>query len=163
MIFFDLLWNQCRLECLPVISDGAEPRGPLASFDLTETWIDHPYRDGVALIGDAVGASDPVWGQGLSLTARDVRVLTEHLIGSNDWDSAGHAYADTHDEYFGRSVKVGGWLFDLFFARGGEAERLRASALATLAAEPERIPDHNLSGPDLPCDDSVRRRLFGEA
>jgi 2-polyprenyl-6-methoxyphenol hydroxylase-like FAD-dependent oxidoreductase len=49
--------------------DGAEPRGPLPSFDLTETWVNHPYRDGVALIGDAAGASDPVWGQGLSLTA----------------------------------------------------------------------------------------------
>jgi menaquinone-9 beta-reductase len=142
--------------------EGAEPRGPLASFDLTETWVNHPYRDSVALIGDAAGASDPVWGQGLSLTARDVRVLTEHLIGSNDWDAAGHSYADAHDEYFGRSVKVGGWLFDLFFARGDEADALRARAMPLLAAEPERMPDHNLTGPDLPCDDIVRRRLFGE-
>jgi 2-polyprenyl-6-methoxyphenol hydroxylase-like FAD-dependent oxidoreductase len=86
-----------------------EPHGPLASFDMTETWVEHPYRDGVALIGEAAGASDPTWGQGLSLTARDVRVLAEHLISSNDWEVAGHAYADAHDEYFGRSVKVGGW------------------------------------------------------
>jgi hypothetical protein len=28
--------------------------------------------------------------------------------------------------------------------------------------EPERFPDHTFSGPDLPSDDSVRRRFFGE-
>jgi 2-polyprenyl-6-methoxyphenol hydroxylase-like FAD-dependent oxidoreductase len=141
---------------------NAEACGPLASFDLTETWVEHRYREGVALIGDAASASDPTWGQGLSLTARDVRVLTQHLIASNDWDAAGHAYAEAHDEYFSRSVKVGGWFFDLFFAQGPEADKLRARAMPLLAAEPERIPDHNLSGPDLPCDDMVRRRFFGE-
>src|SRR5215469_11823253 len=125
---------------------NAEARGPLASFDLTETWVEHPYREGVALIGDAAGASDPTWGQGMSLTARDVRVLAQHLIGSNDWDAAGHAYASAHDEYFDRSVKVGDWLFDLFFAQGPEADELRARAMPLLAAEPERFPDHNLSG-----------------
>jgi len=142
--------------------EGAEPHGPLASFDMTETWVDHPYRDGVALIGDAAGSSDPTWGQGLSLTARDVRVLSKNLLDSDDWEVAGHAYAEAHDEYFGRSVKVGGWLFDLFLSQGSEADRLRARAMPLLAAEPDRIPDHNMSGPDLPCDDSVRRRLFGE-
>jgi flavin-dependent dehydrogenase len=38
---------------------GARPAGPLASFDMTETWVDHPYRNGFVLIGDAAGASDP--------------------------------------------------------------------------------------------------------
>ncbi|MBV8359583.1 MAG: FAD-dependent monooxygenase [Deltaproteobacteria bacterium] len=142
--------------------ENAEAHGPLASFDLTETWVEHPYQDGVALIGDAAGASDPTWGQGLSLTARDVRVLAQQLTGSNDWDAAGHAYAEAHDEYFGRSVKVGGWFFDLFFAQGPEADKSRARAMPLLAAEPERIPDHNFSGPDLPCDDAIRRRFFGE-
>jgi hypothetical protein len=31
-----------------------------------------------------------------------------------------------------------------------------------LVAEPERVPDHTVSGPDLPCDESVRNRFFGE-
>jgi hypothetical protein len=44
-----------------------------------------------------------------------------------------------------------------------EADALRARALPLIAAEPDRVPAHNLSGPDLPCDDSVRRRLFGES
>jgi 2-polyprenyl-6-methoxyphenol hydroxylase-like FAD-dependent oxidoreductase len=142
--------------------ENAEPKGPLASFDMTETWVEHPYREGVALIGDAAGSSDPTWGQGLSLTARDVRVLANNLADSKDWQVAGHAYADAHDEYFGRSIKVGGWLSDLFFAQSAKADALRARALPLIAAEPDRVPAHNLSGPDLPCDDSVRQRLFGE-
>ena len=44
---------------------GARAVGPLASFDMTETWVDHPYRDGVVLVGDAAGASDPLWEKGL--------------------------------------------------------------------------------------------------
>jgi 2-polyprenyl-6-methoxyphenol hydroxylase-like FAD-dependent oxidoreductase len=51
---------------------------------MTETWVDHPYRDGLVLVGDAAAASDPTWGQGLSLTSRDVRVLAEKLLSAND-------------------------------------------------------------------------------
>jgi 2-polyprenyl-6-methoxyphenol hydroxylase-like FAD-dependent oxidoreductase len=46
--------------------------GPLASFNASDSWIDHPYAAGVALIGDAAASSDPSWGQGLGLTLRDV-------------------------------------------------------------------------------------------
>jgi 2-polyprenyl-6-methoxyphenol hydroxylase-like FAD-dependent oxidoreductase len=102
---------------------GARAIGPLATFDLTETWVDHPYRPGLALIGDAAGASNPLWGQGLSLTARDARVLAEHLIASPDWDAAGHAYARDHDRYFNSLVTTECWMFDLFFDLGPEAER----------------------------------------
>jgi flavin-dependent dehydrogenase len=42
---------------------GARLREPLASFDMTETWVEHPYRDGLALIGDAAGSTDPSWGR----------------------------------------------------------------------------------------------------
>jgi menaquinone-9 beta-reductase len=38
--------------------------GPLATFDGTDNWVNHPYRAGVALIGDAAGSSDPSYGQG---------------------------------------------------------------------------------------------------
>ena len=45
---------------------GAIQAGPLASFDSATTWVEHPYRDHVVLIGDAAAATDPIWGQGLS-------------------------------------------------------------------------------------------------
>src|SRR2546422_4603220 len=45
---------------------GVKAVGPLATFDGTDTWVEHPYRDGVVLVGDAAAASDPSYGQGLS-------------------------------------------------------------------------------------------------
>ncbi len=141
---------------------GAQPAGPLASFDMTETWVDHPYRDGVALIGDAAGATDPTWGQGLSMTMRDVRVLAENLLTNGDWNSAGHSYAQEHDRYFTSALTVEDWLFTVFFDQSPAAQMVRSRALALIGAEPNRMPDHGLSGPDLPCDESVRKRFFGE-
>jgi 2-polyprenyl-6-methoxyphenol hydroxylase-like FAD-dependent oxidoreductase len=79
---------------------GVRAIGPLATFDGAATWVEHPYQDGVVLLGDAAGASDPTWGQGLSLTLRDVRVLRDYLLRHEDWETAGHAYAGEHDRYF---------------------------------------------------------------
>ena len=141
---------------------GARPVAPLASFDMTEHWVDHPYRDGIALIGDAAGATDPTWGQGLSMTARDARVLAEQLLGSDDWDAAGHAYARARDKYFQVCLTVEDWEFDFFFAQGAEADARRARAFPLIAEQPDRFPDHGAGGPDLACDDNVRRRFFGE-
>jgi 2-polyprenyl-6-methoxyphenol hydroxylase-like FAD-dependent oxidoreductase len=145
---------------------GVRAMGPLASFDMTETWVDtwvdNPYRHGLALIGDAAASTDPTWGQGLSLTLRDARVLAEKLIASQDWDAAGQAYAREHDHYLNSALKVQDWLFDILFELGPDADARRARALPLLAREPDRMPDHNFSGPDLPSDDSVRRRFFAE-
>lgn len=141
---------------------GARSIGPLASFDMTESWVEHPYRGGFALLGDAAGSSDPTWGQGLSLTMRDVRVLSENLLGTDDWDRVGHEYAEARGHYFKTVTTVAGWSFDLFFARGAEADIRRERALPRIMSEPDRVPDHVFGGPDLPCDDQVRRRFFGE-
>jgi hypothetical protein len=37
------------------------------------------------------------------------------------------------------------------------------TALPLIMADPTRIPDHIMSGPELPIDDSVRARFFGAA
>jgi len=44
--------------------EPATPSGLLATFKATESWIDHPYQDGIALLGDAAAISDPTFGQG---------------------------------------------------------------------------------------------------
>jgi 2-polyprenyl-6-methoxyphenol hydroxylase-like FAD-dependent oxidoreductase len=124
--------------------------------------VEHPYRDGVALMGDAAGATDPTWGQGLSVTSRDARVLSEHLLGTKNWDEAGHGYATARDKYFKASVTVGDWMFEFFFGQGPEADVRRLRAFQLIMQEPERFPDHIFGGPDLASDDSVRRRFFGE-
>jgi 2-polyprenyl-6-methoxyphenol hydroxylase-like FAD-dependent oxidoreductase len=141
---------------------GVKVAGPLATFDGADTWVDHPYKEGVVLIGDAAAASDPSWGQGLSLTLRDARVLRDQLLTHTDWDAAGHAYAMEHDRHYGVIHRVDNWLTQMFFAIGPEAEACRARALPLIAQDETRAPDHGSSGPDLPADETVRRRFFGE-
>jgi 2-polyprenyl-6-methoxyphenol hydroxylase-like FAD-dependent oxidoreductase len=141
---------------------SAETIGPLASFDAADRWVDHPYRAGVVLIGDAAAASDPCFGCGLSLTLRDVRVLRDRLLAAADWDAAAHAYADEHDRYYGALRAILRWMRELYFERGPEADARRARALPRLAREPERAPDLRGAGPDAPSDEVARRRFFGE-
>ena len=52
--------------------DGVQAIGPLATSEGGNTWVPHPYKDGIALIGDAAASSDPAWGEGMSLTLSDV-------------------------------------------------------------------------------------------
>lgn len=57
---------------------------------------------------------------------------------------------------------VNNYQTEIFFAAGVEAEARRMRALPLIAQEPTRRLDHNWSGPDLPLDEMVRRRFFGE-
>ena len=140
----------------------AKAIGPLATFSGADVWVDHPYCESVALIGDAAATSDPAWGQGMSLTLRDVRALRDALIGNDDWDKAGNTYATEHDRYYRVVHTWEDWLTSFFYDRGQEADARRARAMPQLAEDPTRIPDYMLSGPELPIDDSVRRRFFAE-
>lgn len=141
----------------------ARQAGPLATFSCAHTRVDHPYRDGVALLGDSATSSDPTHGQGLSLTLRDARVLRDHLMLSGDWDAAGHAYADEHDGYAGRLHTFNRWFTEMYLATGPDADACRARAMPLIAEDPSRQPDSIFAGPDLPADETVRRRFFGEA
>jgi len=141
---------------------GAKAAGPLASFVTADHWVDHPYRDGVVLIGDAASSSDPSWGQGLSITMRDVRVLRDCLLADSNWDAACHAYADGHDHHFGVIHTSENWNREMWLDRGPAADAHRARALPLIAQDQSRVPDHFFGGPDLPADESVRRRFFGE-
>ena len=142
--------------------EGARCIGPLASFDASESWVEHPYADGVALIGDASATTDPTFGQGLNLTLRDVRVLRDELLKNSDWEAAGHRYAEAHGRYFHPCRTVEGWLRTLFQDPSPESASLRQKAMPLIGQDPSRVPDHLFSGPDLLADDGVRARLFGE-
>ncbi|HET8964651.1 MAG TPA: FAD-dependent monooxygenase, partial [Candidatus Acidoferrum sp.] len=150
---------------VPVLADAyakVESIGPLASFDVSESWVRDPYHNGVALLGDAAGTSDPSFGQGMGTALRDVRVLRDALLTHTSWDDAGSAYAREHDTYFQNCHKVCGWLRTLFQDPCAEAAALRQRAMPRIAEDVTRVPDHLFSGPDLPADESVRARLFGE-
>lgn len=157
---FRELFAQAAGKCIPFTDVKAA--GPLASFECADTWVDHPYRDGVALVGDAAASSDPCWGQGLALSFHDVRMLAEELIATPEWDAAAHRYAERHDHDYGIVRRVTGWFHEMFQGRGPEAEARRAIALPLIAQDPSRAPDTLFSGPECPLDASAEARFFGE-
>lgn len=61
------------------------PIGPCATFPMNDAWTDTPVVPGGAVIGDAAGWSNPVTAQGLSITLRDARVLSEPLLDNVSW------------------------------------------------------------------------------
>lgn len=140
----------------------AKPAGPLASFECADVWVEHPYRDGVAMAGDAAASNDPSWGQGLALAFRDARVLSDELLAGADWDAAAHRYAQRHDADYGAVRKVSGWFYDVFQRLSPEADARRARALPLIAQDPTRVPDVLFSGPEFQLNASSRARFFGE-
>jgi 2-polyprenyl-6-methoxyphenol hydroxylase-like FAD-dependent oxidoreductase len=158
--FIDMVGSVSRR---PDALRGARPAGPLATFEGTESWVAHPYRDGVALLGDAAATSDPSWGQGLGITLRTVRELRDQLVANDDWDAAGHRYAENVDRFFGKLLEVEDWFSHLFYDRGQEAGERRGRALESWTREPERANDLFMSGPDaVDVSEASRRRFFGE-
>jgi hypothetical protein len=61
--FSDFIESCQRAGANPVWYDGATAAGPLASFDGADTDTSHPYRNRVALVGDAAATSDPTWAR----------------------------------------------------------------------------------------------------
>ncbi|HLZ92464.1 MAG TPA: NAD(P)/FAD-dependent oxidoreductase [Candidatus Acidoferrum sp.] len=153
-------FNRAAGNAIPL--GGAQQAGPLASFECVDVWVDRPYRDGVALLGDAAASNDPSWGQGLALALRDARVLSDELLANPDWVVAGERYAARHDQHYGTIRTVSGWFYDVFQRLGPEAEARRARALPLIAQDPTRVPDMLYSGPDLPVAANARARFFGE-
>lgn len=143
--------------------NGSRAAGPLATFNGADNWVDHPFSNGIALIGDAAATSDPIYGQGMALTLRDVRVLRDVLQADDDWDKAAQAYASEHDRYYGVIHTCEDWLTEFFYETSGEAKARRDKALPLINDDPTRIPDHIFSGPDLPIDEGMKARFFGEA
>ena len=65
------------------IANGT-PAGPLFSYFNNDSWTDEPFADGCVLIGDAAGWNDPINGLGLSITYRDVRIVSDILKDTPD-------------------------------------------------------------------------------
>ncbi len=141
--------------------EGAKQAGPLATFEGVEDFVDHPYKDGIALVGDAASTSDQTWGQGQPLTLRDARGLRDELLATEDWDHAGHAYADKHDTYFSAIREADDWLTTVLMDPGEEATAIRMRVFPLLMTNPGIIPDTGFSGPDRsPVTEEQRQALI---
>ena len=126
---------------------NARMAGPMASFASGDAWVDHPFHDGIVLLGDAASTCDPSFGQGLALTLRSARLLRDHLLETDDWIAAGHAYASAQHAAFDTIHTLEGWYRQLFLETGTTADACRARALPHIAADPTRIPDLLGMGP----------------
>jgi hypothetical protein len=98
----------------------------------------------------------------MATALRSVRVLSDGLLRNSDWDQVGNEYALEHERYFQNTHRVCCWMRTLMQDPSRESAALRQKAMPRIAEDLTRVPDHVLSGPDLPTDESVRARFFGE-
>jgi 2-polyprenyl-6-methoxyphenol hydroxylase-like FAD-dependent oxidoreductase len=159
-----------RLKCLPYADAiaNATPAGPCHSYPNQDAWTDTPYTQGAVLIGDAAGYNDPIIGQGLSITYRDVRIVRDILLGNDDWsDPAIFApYAEERRERMRRlrfAAKVQSRVENEF---GPEGEAARKRAYANRAADPTLMLPAlaTMVGPDavpaVAFEDALLEKLF---
>ena len=144
--------------------ENAKQAGPVATFEGVDSWVEHPYKNGIALVGDAAQTSDQTWGQGLSITFRDARLLRDALLANDDWDAAGNAYAEAANWSYQHIRKLEGWQTLLMMDQSPEANEARMKVLPRLATDASILPDTHFCGPELaPADDNAYRKLFGES
>jgi 2-polyprenyl-6-methoxyphenol hydroxylase-like FAD-dependent oxidoreductase len=103
----------------------ATPAGPLFSYFNNDSWTDVPFAEGIVLVGDAAGWNDPISGLGLSITYRDVRIVSEILKAGSDWSRTAFAtYAEERAERM-RRLRFAAMLQAGLDMEFGEAARER--------------------------------------
>jgi hypothetical protein len=152
----------CRGTAVPQEWFRGNVVGPLAEFEGADHWAPSPARRGLALVGDAAGATDPSWGCGLSKTLVDVDTLSEELTATSDWDAAAARYAARHDDYFGKLHDILSWMTTLIWSGGPEADARRARVFPRMQQDPSGFPDPAGQGPFGPCDERARSLVLGE-
>lgn len=159
-----------ELETMPY-SDAivnSTPAGPCNSYPNQDAWTEKPYAQGGVLIGDAAGYNDPIIGQGLSITYRDVRIVRDILLANDEWSEPEifAPYAEERAERLRRlrfSAKMQSIYHNEF---GEEALERRKRAAARRATDPTlALPlIATLIGPDkIPAplfEDSTLEKLF---
>ncbi len=128
-----------RLRCVPGSEHlaGARPAGPCPSYANFDTWTDEPFTPGLVLVGDAAGYNDPITGQGLSITLRDVRIVRDLLLANADW-SAGvfKPYAEERADRMRRLRLSAALVARLFAEFDPDAQARRRRAFERLAQNP---------------------------
>ena len=104
---------------------GGTPSGPCNSYGNEDTWIDEPYVPGVVLIGDAAGHNDPIIGQGLSISYRDVRIVRDLMLENRNWTpEIFRPYAEERRERM-RRLRLTASVFSILGAEFGDRARAR--------------------------------------
>ena len=148
---------------------AGEPAGPLFSYFNADSWTDAPFAPGVVLVGDAAGWNDPIIGLGLSITYRDVRLVSDLLLGAEDWRMLSFApYAEERAERM-RRLRFAAKLQATIDMEFGEAAQARRRSLFERSATDPSLKAHSfavMAGPEtLPPEiftDAHRARVLGE-
>jgi len=150
---------------------GATPAGPCAAYPMEDSWTDTVAVDGVVLMGDAAGFSDPMIGEGLSIAMRDARLVRDVLLGSNDWSPASFTpYVEERAERMRRLRECATVFTDVHIPLGPDGIAVRRRRLemfggadpevfmlaAAMICGPEQAPPQCFEPP-------VRERLLGAA
>lgn len=161
-----------RMNCAPDNKYLAEakPAGPLLSYFNNDAWTDLPFAEGAVLVGDAAGWNDPINGLGLSITYRDVRIVSDLLKESDDWSPAlFQPYAEERYERL-RRLRFAGQLQAALDAEFGEEARERRRSYHERSAADPSIGSHAfaiMAGPEtLPPEmftEEHRARVLGIA
>lgn len=148
----------------------AVPAGPCRTFDAGDSWTERPCTDGVVLIGDAGGHSNPLIGQGLAMALRDAAEVADILLGGGVWEPAAFArYGSERAERLHRNRVVSQLYAATEVSFGAPARALRRDVRERLRADPSLyaavLPI--FTGPDtLPVHartEQFRRRYLGIA
>lgn len=131
---------------------GGTPAGPILSFHNNDTWTDQPFVPGAVLVGGAAGWNDPINGLGLSITYRDVRIVSDILKNTASGQAPDfRPYAEERAERMRRLRFVGEMQATLDMEFGDEARKRRNSYHLRSITNPE-IKGHTgavLAGPEV--------------
>lgn len=166
--FLDAFALSCAPDNRHIVS--GRPAGPLFSYINADSWTDRPYGPGVVLVGDAAGWNDPIIGLGLSITYRDVRIVSDILKASDDWSEAAFApYGEERAERM-RRLRFAGKLQSALDMEFGEAAKARRHRYHELGATDPTLKLHGvavMAGPEVAppeiFTEAHRARVLGTA
>lgn len=164
--------ERLRMRCAPendALANGA-PAGPLYSYFNNDSWTAAPYSPGAVLIGDAAGWNDPINGLGLSITYRDVRMVSDILKDTARGQAPDfRSYAEERMERM-RRLRFAGQLQAALDMEFGEAAMQRRRSYHERSAQDPSLGVHGvaiLAGPEaVPAEfftEAHRARVLGEA
>ncbi len=162
---FEAMLNFARSWFAIDVLAHARQVGPLGFFSNSTSWATKLTGNGVALIGDVAGSADPSGGHGTSLTFRDVRVLSDLLLESNDWAAALDTYERDRTAYYDVLRARDRWYSEVAAGVGPLGEERRKNQARAREVDPTLggFGAIEFLGPDgLNPDETHRRIFYGE-